>query len=130
MIPHPRIVNLLAFATLVLLIVGGCQIVQDIRPRNVGEGILLADALIIQTADTVGTLKRQGLIPLDVADDQAARLRAAAAQVDAAREAYLIYRRATDESGASDDALSEAEAKLEEAIRTARAVQSYAETWK
>jgi hypothetical protein len=130
MIPHPRLVNLLAFVTLVLLIVGGCQIVQDIRPRNVGEGILLADALITQTADTVGTLRRQGQIPFEVAQDQADRLRTAAAQVDAAREAYLIYRSATDDSEASESALSEAEAKLEEAIQTARAVQSYAETWK
>jgi hypothetical protein len=112
-------------ALVVLALFAGCAALENLKPRNIGEGILLADAIILQAATTVATLRDDGVISQEQALEQRDRLRRAADEVDAAREAYLLYRRLTGDSAASER--GKAERRLETALSLARSVQSWLE---
>lgn len=105
-------------AALVLMI--GCAAMQALKPQNVGEGILLASAMVTQGYQTTAALHESGALSQADASRTLDRLDAAANKVDAANEALMAYRAAPD-----PEALSRAERHVAEALNITRAVQVY-----
>jgi hypothetical protein len=111
------------FAALLMmsLAIVACAAVQSLKPENVGEGVILAAALVEQGYNSTAALSESGVLSRDDARSTLNRLDTAAREIDAANEAYLAYR----DSGGDSAGLSKAERHLSTALSIARSVQVY-----
>jgi hypothetical protein len=111
------------FAALLMmsLAVVACAAVQSLKPENVGEGVILAAALVEQGYNSTATLAESGVLSREDARSTLDRLDTAAREIDAANEAYLAYRGSDSDS----EGLSKAERHLTTALSIARSVQVY-----